>query len=297
MRRAEPERRAQRLVRWYPRDWRRRYGEEFTQLLADDIEERPRSWRRTLDVAQSGLTARVTVGSRPWSRLAAAFVFIAALAGAAVLRAVVDPHQEIKCPPLVNNPQAACLIVPGHGWVNATAVAVAAAGAIAASGLLLTPLLQPRRRRVAAAVTILGLVGTVALWVATFRRPVPVVVSPGHYPGARVSPSPAWAVAEATLIGVAVVGAALAVLWRRRALTPLLLAVVVLILGLALVGGLIPHVVAVPGGRIECDPGGPPGRGCGLVAVRRWVEPAALALCALGAAGAAGLLLTRRRRG
>ncbi len=51
--------RARRLLRWYPKAWRLRYGEEFTQLLIADIAERPRSWRRTLDVARRGLAARV----------------------------------------------------------------------------------------------------------------------------------------------------------------------------------------------------------------------------------------------
>lgn len=54
------ERRARRLVRAYPRDWRARYGEEFTQLLVDDIGERPRSLRRTADVLGSGLLARAS---------------------------------------------------------------------------------------------------------------------------------------------------------------------------------------------------------------------------------------------
>ena len=52
-------RRANRLVRCYPRAWRARYGEEFTQLLLDDISERPRSLRRTTDVLRSGVLARL----------------------------------------------------------------------------------------------------------------------------------------------------------------------------------------------------------------------------------------------
>jgi hypothetical protein len=55
-------RRARRLLRWYPRAWRNRYGEEFTELLISDIAEQPRSWRRTLDVARSGLGARLGSG-------------------------------------------------------------------------------------------------------------------------------------------------------------------------------------------------------------------------------------------
>jgi hypothetical protein len=52
--------RAARLLRWYPRGWRDRYGAEFTELLICDIEERPRSAARGLDVARGGLVARLT---------------------------------------------------------------------------------------------------------------------------------------------------------------------------------------------------------------------------------------------
>lgn len=62
------ERRAQRLVRCYPRAWRERYGAEFVELLLADIAERPRSWSRTLDVARRG--AAVRIGVHPDARLA-----------------------------------------------------------------------------------------------------------------------------------------------------------------------------------------------------------------------------------
>ena len=52
-------RRAARLLRWYPRYWRSRYGDEFAELLMADIDERPRSWRRLADVAISGIVARL----------------------------------------------------------------------------------------------------------------------------------------------------------------------------------------------------------------------------------------------
>ena len=52
-------RRAARLLRWYPRDWRSRYGDEFAELLIADISERPDSWRRHADVARSGVLARL----------------------------------------------------------------------------------------------------------------------------------------------------------------------------------------------------------------------------------------------
>ncbi len=46
-------------MRWYPREWRDRYGEEFLEFLVDDFEERPHSMDRGLDVARSGLVARL----------------------------------------------------------------------------------------------------------------------------------------------------------------------------------------------------------------------------------------------
>jgi len=52
-------RRAARLLRWYPRAWRSRYGEEFTELLISDIGERPRSRSRTADVIRGAMVARL----------------------------------------------------------------------------------------------------------------------------------------------------------------------------------------------------------------------------------------------
>jgi hypothetical protein len=52
-------RRAARLLRWYPRAWRSRYGEEFAELLIADISERPRSRTRAADVVRGGIVARL----------------------------------------------------------------------------------------------------------------------------------------------------------------------------------------------------------------------------------------------
>jgi hypothetical protein len=51
--------RAARLLRWYPKAWRSRYGEEFTELLISDIGERPRSRSRTADVIRGAMVARL----------------------------------------------------------------------------------------------------------------------------------------------------------------------------------------------------------------------------------------------
>jgi hypothetical protein len=66
------EKRARRLLHWYPRSWRERYGDEFSELLLADMAERPRSWSRTLDVARSGAAARLGLGGavQPDARLA-----------------------------------------------------------------------------------------------------------------------------------------------------------------------------------------------------------------------------------
>jgi hypothetical protein len=47
-----------RLLRWYPRAWCERYGDEFAELLNAEIEEQPQSWRRDLDVRRHGVQAR-----------------------------------------------------------------------------------------------------------------------------------------------------------------------------------------------------------------------------------------------
>ncbi len=52
-------RRSERLLRWYPKEWRARYGDEFSELLAAQIAEQPRSSRRTIDVAIGGIMARL----------------------------------------------------------------------------------------------------------------------------------------------------------------------------------------------------------------------------------------------
>jgi hypothetical protein len=50
---------ARRLLLWYPRAWRVRYGDEFAELLAAEIAERGPCWRRSADVAVTGLRARL----------------------------------------------------------------------------------------------------------------------------------------------------------------------------------------------------------------------------------------------
>lgn len=55
----EVNRRAERLLLLYPRSWRQRYGEEFSELLVAEITERPRSLYRTLDLVRGGMVAHL----------------------------------------------------------------------------------------------------------------------------------------------------------------------------------------------------------------------------------------------
>jgi hypothetical protein len=62
--------RAGRVLLWYPRSWRIRYGEEFAELLAAELAEQGPSWRRTVNVAATGLRARPLGGpDRPSDRV------------------------------------------------------------------------------------------------------------------------------------------------------------------------------------------------------------------------------------
>jgi hypothetical protein len=47
-----------RLLRWYPRTWRERYGEELLALIQDTLDEGRPTWRLRLSVAWGGLRER-----------------------------------------------------------------------------------------------------------------------------------------------------------------------------------------------------------------------------------------------
>ena len=48
------------MLRWYPRAWRERYGDEFAEMLSLEFAERPRGITRTFDIARGGLIARLS---------------------------------------------------------------------------------------------------------------------------------------------------------------------------------------------------------------------------------------------
>jgi hypothetical protein len=85
------------MLRWYPRVWRDRYGDEYVALLLDDLADRPRSWRRDLDVLRAGVAAR-SVSVAPvcfaacalsiWTQLADGWLTAAPNSGAVALSLV-----------------------------------------------------------------------------------------------------------------------------------------------------------------------------------------------------------------
>jgi len=53
------------LLRWYPRAWRERYGDEFLALVEDTLDGRRPGWRLRLGVIRAGLRERWRVLSGP----------------------------------------------------------------------------------------------------------------------------------------------------------------------------------------------------------------------------------------
>lgn len=102
-----PAERAARLLRWYPRAWRERYGEEFTELLIADIAERPRSAVRALDVARGGIVARLGEAGLAGLPLASA--------------ATADPYRQVRASiGTLGAALAGCLAVGAAMWSQLT---------------------------------------------------------------------------------------------------------------------------------------------------------------------------------
>ena len=55
----ESSRRAYRLLSWYPRAWRQRYGAEFADLMEQEFAEKPRGFKRTSNIIYKGIVARL----------------------------------------------------------------------------------------------------------------------------------------------------------------------------------------------------------------------------------------------
>ena len=58
-----------RLLRWYPRAWRERYGEEFLAMVEDTLDGGRPGWRLRLGVIWAGLRERGRrAGRAAWRR-------------------------------------------------------------------------------------------------------------------------------------------------------------------------------------------------------------------------------------
>ncbi|MGC2486998.1 MAG: hypothetical protein WA359_12225 [Acidimicrobiales bacterium] len=77
--------RASRYLRWYPRAWKERYGEEFVAHLEAELNERPVSMARSMNIALHGVTTRFKLQSSLRWVSAAALVIVAVAALIAVL--------------------------------------------------------------------------------------------------------------------------------------------------------------------------------------------------------------------
>jgi len=86
---ATAEQRADRMINWYPPDWRARYGEEFRDVLLGAMAERrdgPRLW---LDVAREAASTRTPRPSRTWLAAGLWTLGIVALLPLGIVNAIV----------------------------------------------------------------------------------------------------------------------------------------------------------------------------------------------------------------
>jgi hypothetical protein len=125
-----------RLLRWYPRAWRERYGEEFLAMVEDTLDGRRAGWRLRVAVAGHGLRERVRqargTGRQVLPGLARGF---AANSGSAFIVAgyllAILPH-ELGAPP----------VRPAGPALEALTALIALAGlALLAGGLAALPAL------------------------------------------------------------------------------------------------------------------------------------------------------------
>jgi hypothetical protein len=84
--------RVRRLLLWYPRGWRDRYGDEFAELLIAEQAEQGASWRRTVNIAATGLRARLAgagLAGHPLDPAAAARAGLATFASCVAVSGLV----------------------------------------------------------------------------------------------------------------------------------------------------------------------------------------------------------------
>jgi len=197
---AGPDGRLTGLLRWYPRGWRERYGDEFLALVEDALDGRGPGWRLRLGVARSGLRERghqvrltgrrvvrrlardpglaaiaggyliaiAAYGLGPSSGRQADVILGALIALAAVTGLALLAGGLAALPALVRLVQAGRRPKPGRGLAGAVVVIVATAAALAwltfwSGTSSLTPLST-------SPACMAGLIGTVVALAAVLRQ-------------------------------------------------------------------------------------------------------------------------------
>jgi hypothetical protein len=121
------------LLRWYPRAWRERYGEEFLALIQDSVDEGQPAWRLRLSVIRGGLRERGhqareagTAAVERWAGTRLPMTLVVGLA-------VADIPWNLKAPlPLARAWQATAALGALAGIVAFTVICVLAGALVAA---------------------------------------------------------------------------------------------------------------------------------------------------------------------
>jgi len=186
------------LLRWYPRAWRERYGDEFLAMVEDTLDGRGPGWRLRLGAAWAGLRERYHVlsgptGKRAWDRWN---MFV--LAGC-VLAGSID---NIGHPSAAGTWPAVTAMTALAALAVVTGAAIAAAVAIARRSLvrfLLTGGWPKVWRRIIWAAAATAAAACALTWLAVLRTSM----TPG-----QLSTSQAYgnALTVVTVLGVAAMG-------------------------------------------------------------------------------------------
>jgi len=157
-----------RLLRWYPRAWRERYGDEFLAMVEDTLDGRRPGWRLRLGAARAGLKERLHVLSGPTGKRArdrwSTFVM-----ACCVLAVSID---NIGHPSAAGTWPAVTAMTALAALAVVTGAAIVAAAAIARRSLvrfLRTGGWPKVRRRIIWAVAATAAAACVLTWLAVLR--------------------------------------------------------------------------------------------------------------------------------
>jgi hypothetical protein len=106
---------ARRVLRWYPRDWKRRYGDELVVLLVDMFGDEPLSVRCRMELCRSGTIERIREMRRRFSNTYTGYSIGCAIVWAVILAGVSSTADNATRHTFV-------LIFGGWviGWLSAT---------------------------------------------------------------------------------------------------------------------------------------------------------------------------------